>query len=209
MNNFYLQTERVNYRPVSLQDAEFIVMLRNLPHAKKMIHGTSAEVEKQKEWIRDYLQRENEYYWIIESKDGKPVGTISLYHFDPINNQIESGRWVQLPGFSDSISLSGDVLFKDFAFNVLKVSRIVSDTACFNKQVIKYHKFLGERIFDRVKDDVEINGEKVEVVWFEEDSTHWPDNRKKLLKFCGNESDRKAFRIEPDGTLTEIELYSK
>ena len=204
MNNYYLETENARFRPVTLEDAEFIVKLRNLPHVKKMVHATSTCVEDQREWIKDYLQRENDFYWIIETKDGIPVGTTSLYNFRAETNQIESGRWAKIPNIADVTSLSDHVLFKDFAFNILHVSRIVSDTAVINKQVIKYHQFLGEEIYERVLDDATIDGKRMELIWFEEVPERWVENRKRLLKFCGEESDRKAFRKEQDGTLTRL-----
>ena len=204
MNNYFLETENARFRPVTLEDADFIVKLRNLPHVRKMVHATSTSVEDQREWIKEYLQRENDYYWIIETKDGMPVGTTSLYNYKPETNQIESGRWVKIPNIGEVTSLSDHVLFKDFAFNILHVSRIVCDTAVINKQVIKYHQFLGEKIYERVLDDATIDGKRMELIWFEEVPERWAENRKKLLKFCGEESDRKAFRKEPDGSFTKL-----
>lgn len=204
MNNFILETESSIYRPVTIEDAEFIVQLRNLPHAKGFIHNTSFNVDAQKKWIADYLKRSNEYYWIIEDKQGVKRGTTSLYNYDEGLNQIESGRWITIPGTSSS-SLSGAVLMKDFVFNVLNVSRVVCDTVITNKQVIKYHLFLGEKEFGRRKETAYTDS--YEVVSFEETSENWPKHRKKLLKFCGIETDRKAFQIEPDGSLVEIDMH--
>ena len=203
MNNYILQTESAKFRPVKIEDAEFIVKLRNLPHARRVIHGTSSDVEQQEEWIRQYLERDNEYYWIKESLDGKPLGTTSLYNYNKKLNQIEAGRWVNIPN-SGSASLSGHVIFRDFAYKILGVNRVVCDTAVTNIQVIKYHQFLGERIFDRIIDNSIINGQKQELIWFEETAEMWIENRKKLLKFCGVDEDRKIFRINADGQLEEI-----
>ena len=52
---------------MTVEDAEFIVMLRNQAHAKGCVNDTSTDVERQRQWIRDYLKRDNEYYWIIEA----------------------------------------------------------------------------------------------------------------------------------------------
>lgn len=206
MNNFYLETEDNIFRPVTLEDAEFIVKLRNLPHAKKMVHGTSTSIEQQRDWIKKYLERENDYYWIIEDRDGKPIGTTSLYNYKADINEIESGRWIQIPDTNGVTSLSAHVLFRDFAYNVLKVSRIICDTAVINKQVIRYHQFLGEKVFKRVLDDEVIDGKRMELIWFEETSESWSENKRRLLKFCGDESDRRVFRIEADGSLTRLVL---
>lgn len=208
MNNYILETEDYIFRPVTMEDAEFIVQLRNLPHTKGFIHNTSTAVELQRKWISDYLERDNEYYWIIEDKNKNRVGTTSFYNYDAEKNQIESGRWIKLPGTGNG-SMSGAVLFKDFAFNVLHLSRVVCDTVITNKQVIKYHHFLGEVEIGRRTEEGADDTESYDIVCFEETAERWPENRRKLIKFSGEESDRKVFRIEPDGLLTKIELYSK
>lgn len=206
MNNYYLETEDSVFRPVRVEDAEFIVYLRNLPHAKSMIHETSTSIDNQRDWIEKYLKRDNDYYWITETKDGIPTGTVGLYNYNAALNQIESGRWISIYTKSGDTPLSGHVLLKDFAFSILKVSKVVCDTAVINKQVLKFHRFLGERMIDKILDEKVIDGKNMELVWFEETAERWKENRKKLVKFCGKESDRRVFHIEPDGSLIYLKL---
>ena len=68
-------------RPVEIEDAEFIIAVR-LEDAKRnrYIHTISEDVNIQKEWIENYLKRENDYYFVIENKiTDKPEGLISIY----------------------------------------------------------------------------------------------------------------------------------
>lgn len=188
-----------------MDDAEFIVMLRNQPHVRGTVHDTSTSIERQRQWIRDYLCRDNEYYWIGETLDGQPIGTNSLYNYNTEKNQIESGRWVNLSSYDGSFSLSEAVLFKDFAFKVLGVSKIVCDVVSTNTKVRTYHKrILREKETGIVSFFDGVGGQKVEMIWFEETSESWENNRKFLLKFCGNEEDRKVFVIN-DNSIKQID----
>ena len=144
-SNYILQTEDTRFRPVSIDDAEFIVRLRNQKHARGAIHDTSLDVDKQKQWIKDYLERDNEYYWIMEDLNGNPFGTNSFYHYDANKAQMEQGRWVQMAGFDARVSLSREIVMKDFAFYVLELSKVVGDVVSTNKQVLKYNKFIGAK----------------------------------------------------------------
>lgn len=188
MNDYTLINEDRILRPVTIDDAEFIVKLRNQGHVKGFIHDTSLDVEKQRQWIREYLKRENEFYWIINTLDGIPYGTTSLYNYDKMKNQIESGRWVRLPGFNDNI-FSSHVQLRDFAFDILKVDSIICDIVSTNKQVLKYHSnILGMR---RMEDEATITGVEggnVRGIVFEETRETWEKNRPRLLKLCGDSS---------------------
>lgn len=194
-NIYILQTEEARYRPVMIEDAEFIVVLRNQKHAKGMIHDTSMDVECQRQWIRDYLNRKNEYYWIIETLSGTPIGTIGFYNYDEEKNQIESGRWVMMRGHSLD-SFSGEILLKDFAFNILKVERVVCDVVIENKKVIVLHKFLGERELRREMREDKLSDSVIEVVCFEVTKEMWKSNRIKLQRYSGKESDRTVYNIK-------------
>ena len=70
----------VRLRPARLSDAAFIVQLRNSPHAEGFIGDSTTELVSQEEWLKEYFERENDYYFIIErSRDDEPVGTSGVY----------------------------------------------------------------------------------------------------------------------------------
>ena len=85
----------VRLRPVRLQDAEFIVWLRNLEHAKGRVGDSPTEKATQAEWLQAYFGREGDYYFIIETTDGIEVGAYGIY--DRTGDSAESGRWVIRP----------------------------------------------------------------------------------------------------------------
>lgn len=183
MNNFILKNEDRILRPVTIDDAEFIVKLRNQEHAKGFIHNTSNDVEKQRQWIRDYLSRDNEYYWILTDLIGRPFGTQSFYDYNANKNEIVAGRWVKMEGFENN-AISSHVQLFDFAFNVLKVNAVINDVVSTNKAVIKYHHFLGEKEFYHEYNVKGVGDANVERIWFREDTESWKVNRQRLIKFC-------------------------
>lgn len=203
-NNYIIQNEDRILRPVTMDDAEFIVKLRNQKHASGFIHDTSLDVEKQREWLRAYFQRENEYYWIITTLDGTPYGTSSLYNFDKEKNQIEGGRWIRMPGY-DSNMISGHVQMRDFVFNVLNVDKVVCDVVSTNKRVWKYHKdILKEHLTGKVEVVEGVGGGKVEVNWFEESRESWNANRSRFLHLCGDMSKWSIKKMDSKGNYIEI-----
>lgn len=204
MNNYILQNEDRIMRPVTMDDAEFIVKLRNQNHAKGFIHDTSLDIEKQQQWLQDYFKRENEYYWIVTTLEGVPYGTSSYYDYKKEYNQIEAGRWVRLPGFTDNI-ISSHVQMRDFAFNILGVDRIVCDIVSTNKQVLKYHqKILGLKRMNQTSIVSGVDGGDAEMIWFEETRDTWAQNRPRLLKLCSDISVWKILKADENGNYIEI-----
>ena len=185
MNDYTLIDEDRILRPVTVDDAEFIVKLRNQEHAKGFIHKTSLNVESQRQWIADYLKRENEYYWILTDLEGTPYGTQSLYDYNEEHNTIVVGRWVKIPGFENN-AISSHVQLFDFAFNILNVHAVINDVVSTNKGVLKYHRFLGEKEFYHEYNVKGVEDGTVERIWFKEEKESWAINRKKLMAYCGD-----------------------
>ena len=196
--SYVLRTPHRVLRPVTEGDAEFIVKLRNQPHVKGRINDTSLDVERQRLWIREYLKRDNEYYWIIETPDGRPIGTSSLYHYDAEKKQIETGRWVMLSDAPETNIMASRVQMRDFVFKNLCLKRIVFDVVSTNKQVLKYHRLCGAVETHTEKEALIIQGEKVDLVWFEETPASWGKIRSTVCRWAGIPTDK------PYGTIEKV-----
>lgn len=183
--SYILKNEERILRPVTVDDAEFIVKLRNQPHVGIGIHATSTDVEKQRQWIRDYLKRDNEYYWIIETLDHRPYGTTSLYNYNEEKRQMESGRWVKLADAPVVNMFADRIQVNDFVFNLLGVKRIVFDVVAINRKVLQWHRLCGAIETGIEHGKVEIHGKSEDVIWFEETSENWKINRIQLCQFAG------------------------
>ncbi|HID5953700.1 TPA: GNAT family N-acetyltransferase, partial [Escherichia coli] len=90
-----LQSKTVKLRLVNESDASFILSLRLNENYNKFLSSVNNDIEKQKVWIRNYKQKENnneEFYFIIETLDGIPCGTVRIY--DIHNNSFSWGSWI-------------------------------------------------------------------------------------------------------------------
>ena len=74
-----------------MEDAAFIVQLRNQDHAKGKLGDSAATVSAQEQWLANYFEREGDYYFIAETqhdqtrteKDGRIIGgqPVDMLHF--------------------------------------------------------------------------------------------------------------------------------
>ncbi len=197
--SYILRNDDRVLRPVTTEDAEFIVKLRNQAHARGCINDTSLDVEKQRQWIREYLKRDNEYYWISEGLDGEPHGTTSLYHYNPSLRQIETGRWVRMANAPVTNILASRVQMNDFVFQTLGMRRLVFDVVSTNKTVLKYHRMCGAVETGTVKNALTIQGKPIDVVWFEETPESWAEIRPRICRLAGLPE-----TIEQYGTIERV-----
>src|SRR5262245_32911002 len=110
----------VRLRPVRLEDAAFIVWLRNLDHARGRVGDSAKDEAAQRVWLSTYFQRPGDYYFIIETLGGVPVGAYGIY--DVQAESAESGRWVIRPDVPAPIP-SAMVAF-DIAFGLLRLKEL-------------------------------------------------------------------------------------
>jgi len=75
----------VRLRPVRMEDAPFIVWLRNLEHARGRVGDSASTQQSQETWLQAYFQRAGDYYFIVETPGGIPVGTLAIGKAGAIN----------------------------------------------------------------------------------------------------------------------------
>src|ERR1700746_3785988 len=85
----------VRLRPVRLEDAGFIVWLRNLEHTRGKLGDSAVDVTSQEAWLKTYFEREGDYYFIAETLSGIPMGTHGLYGV--CGASAEAGRLIIRP----------------------------------------------------------------------------------------------------------------
>lgn len=127
-------------RPSVVSDAQNIINWRTDPSNSKYIHATSLDVKKQEEWMEAQQKLSNDYYFIIETSEGTPIGTIGLYNFEPTGTS-EFGRWIC--NGSQVHVLESALLLHDFGFYKLGLNCIYSCTMTDNVKVVNFHKRFG------------------------------------------------------------------
>lgn len=66
-HNFSAESFGVRLRPVRLEDAAFIVWLRNLDHAVGRVGDSATDAAGQQKWLEAYFAREGDYYFIADT----------------------------------------------------------------------------------------------------------------------------------------------
>ena len=165
----------VRLRPVRMEDAAFIVWLRNLDHARGRI-GDTVDESAQRAWLEKYFTREGDYYFIIETAGGVNVGAYGIY--DVRGKSAESGRWVinpEVPAAIPSAMLAFKTAFETLGMDELRVS-----TVSTNQLVLSLNKKFGFREVSVTKNAQIIAGQPVDLVNFLLDAKDWPKVREKL-----------------------------
>lgn len=130
-------------RPVTVDDAEFIVTLRKDNERTRFLHTISPSVADQRRWIESYLTRDDDYYFIIERRESnEPVGTLGLYNVDNRKTRsAEWGRWILLPSSMGAVESA--FLLYQLAFDRLGLESVSCRTAINNTKVISFHEACG------------------------------------------------------------------
>lgn len=159
----------VRLRPVRMEDAPFIVWLRNLAHARAQLGDTGDEAS-QRAWLERYFRRAGDYYFIIEAAGGQPVGTHGIY--DCRGGSAELGRWVVRPDVWAAVP-SYLLAFRT-AFETLALGELRMTTAVTNRPVLSLSRKLGFRRTGVATNARLIDGVPVDIVHFLVEAGEWP-----------------------------------
>lgn len=131
----------------NIDDAKFIISLRENPSLNKYLSQVESDVEKQRKWLIEYKKREanrSEFYFIIKELDGNNLGTVRLYDFQL--NSFCWGSWIIDPNSPRKTAIESAINIYEFAFSRLGFSRSHFDVRNENIKVINFHKRMGARI---------------------------------------------------------------
>ena len=133
-------------RLVEESDAEFILSLRTNETLSRFLHPTDDDVEKQREWIRSYKEREarGEEYYFIYDVDGKPLGVNRIYSIK--GKECTGGSWICRPQSDYKKAIATLLFIRDIMFETLGFEKELFDVRKENHNVIKTHKMMGATI---------------------------------------------------------------
>lgn len=182
-HEFVLETQGVRIRPITPGDAQLAVDLRGDPDLSYYIGDISSDVATQKDWLEKYLERQGDFYFVIESvRSGEPSGVIALYALNSENKDAEWGRWVIKPGaFSAAASA---LLIYQFAFDVLSLERIYCRTLVDNLKVLSFHDRSGASRVGIDEKVFKVRGELRDAVIHQVKRESWPTVKKTLEPFA-------------------------
>lgn len=164
-------------RPVRMDDAAFIVWLRNLDYVKGKVGDSAADVAGQEAWLRSYFEREGDYYFVAETAGGIPLGTHGIY--DVRGTSAEKGRQVMRPEVMAGVPTA--MLATDLAFGRLGLSELRSTTVSTNIAVDSLHRKSGFKQVGIIRAAQIIDGRPVDLVQFLLTAEDWSKVRDRLL----------------------------
>ncbi|WP_054956224.1 GNAT family N-acetyltransferase [Paenibacillus dakarensis] len=168
----------IRLRPVTMDDAEFIFKLRRSPELSKYIGELDSRYSVHESWLKEYFQREGDYYFCIELLSGEPVGTIAIY--DISERTGNWGRWIILPRV---LAAPASVwLIFHVAFDILGLNSVYSNTVIENESVVSFHDHCGLPRTRIEHGGLTINGIAYDTVIHTASKEHWPFIQKKLEK---------------------------
>lgn len=151
--------EFINLRSLSVDDAAITYRWRSSSRAQHL-NAPPKTVEEQAAWIASRPQ--SELNFVIETKEHKPVGLISLVAIDNLHKRAESARF--LIGEEEAVkgipaALEAMKMLYQLAFETLSLQRIYGVVAAGNVLMIKWQKYLGMKEEGRLRKHTFINGE--------------------------------------------------
>lgn len=161
-----LEGEFVTLRPLAVDDAALTLAWRQ---SMRAVHLNAAppSVEQQAKWIAS--RPASEYNFIIELKDGCPVGMVSLTGIDTRHRHAEPGRF--LIGNEEAVrgvpaAVEAMKLIYELAFDRLELLRVHGSIASDNTLMIKWQKFMGMTEEGRLRNHFFLNGRFQDAVLF-------------------------------------------
>ena len=135
---------RLVLRLVEPSDAQFIHGLRTDPAYNIHLSPVTGTVEDQQEWINAYKAREDageEFYYIIERRDGRPCGMVRLYGIK--ENNFTWGSWILNADKPPKAALESALLSFSIGFETLGLMRADIDVRKENARAIHFYRRFG------------------------------------------------------------------
>ena len=137
-----------------LEDAEFILALRLDPDKNKYLSPIDAEVEKQREWLRLYLNSQGQAYFVICDKSFNRLGTVRIY--DAVAESFSWGSWILKKGAPASAAIESAVLVYHLATVCWGFQSAHFQVHRANASVLSFHKKFGAEEVAEISGDIQM-----------------------------------------------------
>ena len=131
-------------RLIQPEDAAYVHGLRTNPFYNSHLSKITGTVQDQRAWIEGYQAREaagQEFYYVIERKDGTRCGLVRLYDFD-----VESftwGSWILDESKPRKAALESAVLIYQIGFLGHNLDSAIFEVLNENSHTLAFHRRFG------------------------------------------------------------------
>ena len=133
-------------RLIEPEDAAYVHSLRSNPAYNTHLSTVTGTVEDQRTWIEDYKSCEaqgQEFYYVIERKDGTRCGLVRLYEIEA--KSFTWGSWILDENKPRKAALESAILIYEVGFDGLGCDHAVFDVRNDNSHTLAFHRRLGAR----------------------------------------------------------------
>lgn len=173
-------------RPVTMEDAKFMLELRTDPELAAYLNPTSHLLADQQTYLESYFSRPDDYYFIVHARDsGAAEGMLAIYDIDHDSKHAEWGRWI-LKRNSLAAVESACLVYRA-GFEEVGLEGMYCRTVAKNGRVVSFHASCGLERVRELPGYVTLNGvrhDSVEQLMTREQWSH-----------CGHLLDEKAERL--------------
>ena len=160
-----LRGEFVDLRPLTVADAAMSLRWRLSTRARNLNQGATT-LAAQEQWIA--TRPPTEFNFVIELKDGRPVGMISLVDVDTLHRRAEAGRF--LIGEEAAVrgipaAVEAMKLLYELAFDRLNLLRVFGTMSSDNVAILRWQLYLGMKEEGRFRRHYFINGHFQDAIW--------------------------------------------
>jgi RimJ/RimL family protein N-acetyltransferase len=130
-------------RNAEMRDAQFVLALRTDARKKRYISTTSPDLASQVEWLERYAADAGQAYFIVESMDAEPLGTVRMY--DPRGTSFCFGSWIIRQGAPAACAVESVLLLYHYALDELGFSESYFSVRKPNRSVWHFMERFGAR----------------------------------------------------------------
>lgn len=146
---------------VELEDAEFILSLRLDPQKSRYISAVDQDVEKQREWIRQYQHSEGQAYFLICDKSLQNLGTVRIY--DAVGDSFSWGSWILKDGAPSSAAIESAALVYQLALTCWGFKAAHFQVHLANTSVLGFHEKFGAQRVAQTSEEVHLRIEQPQI----------------------------------------------
>ena len=125
--NRELTGQKVYLKSADIEDTAYTYQVRQDVNRTKYMHAVTGGIESQKKWLENQIADKDSYFFVVRTKEGKPIGTYGLYDLDFQKKTGEIGRAI-LNG-TPVENLEAIYLVHEFAYFDLELDKLY--TECF------------------------------------------------------------------------------
>jgi RimJ/RimL family protein N-acetyltransferase len=127
-------------------DAEFILGLRTDARKSCYLSPVSGRLADQQAWLERYQTGSGEAYFVIESLDGQPLGTVRLY--DAQGPSFCWGSWILVDGRPSGAAVESALMVYAYALDTLGFTAAHFQVQRGNESVRAFHERFGAVLTD-------------------------------------------------------------